>query len=276
MPQEGLHDHVIIAGAGRVGQYIAHVFQRLDMRFVTIELDQRRMEESKSRKWPTVYGDAAQPPVLEAAGIYSARLLLITTPVIGVTQSVVEQVRRMRPTLHIVARAEGKEPMELLHALGVYEVVQPEFEAALEIVRQALLHLEVAPAEIQGYTDAVRQELYAPLYDASTDYAMLSGLHNAQRLLQLMWVELAEGSEMVGHTLGELGIRTRTGVSVVAVLREGRLLTNPVLSHRFAAGDMVAILGDGDQRGAFGAWAGGAAVPVVPPPLREPSLRPTS
>ena len=269
LPPEGLHDHVIIAGAGRVGQYVAHVLQRLNMRFVTVELDQRRMEESKSQRWPTVYGDAAQPPVLEAAGIHQARLLLITTPAISVTQAVVEQVRRLRPTLHIVARAEGKEPMELLHALGVYEVVQPEFEAALEIVRQALLHLQVSTTEIQEYTDAVRHELYAPLYNMSDDYAMLSSLHNAQRLLQLMWVELAEESEMVGHTLGELGIRTRTGVSVVAVLHGGKLLANPALSYRFAAGDMVAILGDSAQRAAFAAWAGGNAVPVVPPTLND-------
>ncbi len=271
MPPDGLHDHVIIAGAGRVGQYVAQVLQRLNLRFVTIELDQRRMEESKSHRWPTVYGDASQPLVLEAAGIHQARLLLITTPAIGVTQAVVEQVRRLRPTLHIVARAEGKEPMELLHALGVYEVVQPEFEAALEIVRQALLHLQVPATQIQEYTDAVRHELYAPLYGASDDYATLSRLHNAQRLLQLVWVELAEQSEMVGHTLGELGIRTRTGVSVVAVLHEGKLLTNPPLSYRFAAGDLVAILGDGDQRAAFAAWAGGNAVPVVPPPLMRNS-----
>ncbi len=265
LPAEGLHDHVIIAGAGRVGQYVAQVLQRLNLRFVVVDLDQRRVEECKAQHVPVIFGDASQGPVLEAAGIHQARLLLLTTPAISVNQAVVEQVRRMRPTLHIVARAEGREPMELLHALGVYEVVQPEFEAALEIVRQALLHLQVPATQIQEYTDAVRHELYAPLYDVSDDYATLSRLHSAQRLLQLAWVELAEQSEMVGHTLGELGIRTRTGVSVVAVLHEGKLLTNPPLSYRFAAGDLVAILGDGDQRAAFAAWAGGNAVPVVPP-----------
>jgi K+/H+ antiporter YhaU regulatory subunit KhtT len=59
----------------------------------------------------------------------------------------------------------------------------------------------------------------------------------------------------VGHTLGELHIRTRTGVSVVAVLAEGKTIPNPGLSHRFVDGELVAILGTQEQRGAFVAWA---------------------
>jgi CPA2 family monovalent cation:H+ antiporter-2 len=54
--------------------------------------------------------------------------------------------------------------MEILYRHGVYEVVQPEFEAGLEITRQALLHLNIPAAEIQRFTDGIRQELYAPLY----------------------------------------------------------------------------------------------------------------
>ncbi len=56
------------------------------------------------------------------------------------------------------------EQLEALRQLGVYEAVQPEFEAGLEIVHQALAHLNVPSVEIEQLTDAVRRELYAPLY----------------------------------------------------------------------------------------------------------------
>lgn len=254
-PKEELDAHVVIAGAGRVGQYVAQVLQRLDLHFVAVELDQWRVEECKAAGIPVIYGDAAQPPVLTAAAISRARLLLITTPVISVTQAVVEQVHRMAPDLHIVARAEGLEPMQTLHELGIYEVVQPEFEAALEIVRQAMLHLSIPTTEIQRYTDAVRQELYAPLYSRQPDYATVVQLQNAQHLLGLEWATLPAESPLVGHTLGELHIRSRTGVTVVAVLVEGKTVPNPTLSHRFIATEMVAILGTHEQRAAFVAWA---------------------
>jgi CPA2 family monovalent cation:H+ antiporter-2 len=172
-----------------------------------------------------------------------------------VTQSIVEQVHRMAPDLHIVARAEGLEPMQTLHELGVYEVVQPEFEAALEIARQAMLHLSIPMTEIQRYSDTVRQELYAPLYSRLPDYAMVVQLQNAQRLLGLEWVTLPAESPLVGHTLGELHIRSRTGATVVAVLVAGNTVPNPTLSHRFVASELVAVLGTNEQRATFVAWA---------------------
>jgi len=246
-----LGGHVVIAGAGRVGQYVAQVLQRLGLRFVAVELDQNRVEECKKAHIPVIYGDAAQPPVLAAAKIEQARLLLITTPAIAVTQAVVDQVRHMAPDLHIVARAEGLDSLQTLQDQGVYEVVQPEFEAALEIARQALLHLSIPAAEIQRYTDAVRRERYAPLYSRLPDYAMITQLQNAQHLLGLDWHTLHPNSALVGCTLGESQIRTRTGVSIVAVIREGRLLTNPGLSHRFVGGEKVAVLGDAEHTDAF-------------------------
>jgi len=251
LPVEGVRDHVIIAGAGRVGQYVAQVLQRLELAFVAVELDQNRVEECKTAGFPVIYGDAAQEPVLAAAGVAEARLILITTPAIAVTQAVVAQVRRTRPDLHIVARAEGIEPLHTLHDLGIYEVVQPEFEAALEVMRQALLHLSYTPDEIQRFTDDVRQGHYAPLYAAQPDYATVARLQSAHRLLEIEWFVLADASPLAGRTLAQLDVRAQTGALVVAALRQERLLPNPDADHRFAPGDLLAVVGDGDQRAAF-------------------------
>ncbi len=255
LPKGELDAHVVIAGAGRVGQYVAQVLTRLNLHFVAVELDQWRVDECKAASIPVIYGDATQFVVLEAAAIHHARLLLITTPAISVTQAVVEQVRRMAPNLHIVARAEGVEPMKILHELGVYEVVQPEFEAALEIVRQAMLHLSIPATEIQRYTDTVRQELYQPLYARLPDYATVMQLQNAQQLLDVEWTTLPAESPLLGRTLGESQIRSRTGATIVAVLVEGTALPNPGLGHRFAMGEMVACFGSHEQRAAFIDWA---------------------
>ncbi len=75
----------------------------------------------------------------------------------------------MNGKLHIVARCDGRENMRILRKLGVRGVVQPEFEAGLEITRQALLALAISDSEIRHFTDQVRQELYAPLYQDEDD-----------------------------------------------------------------------------------------------------------
>jgi CPA2 family monovalent cation:H+ antiporter-2 len=251
IPQTGLKDHVVIIGAGRVGRYVAQVLQRLELALVLVDLDYRRIEQVKSIGYPIVYGDATQPIVLEAANLHHARLLLVAIPNVIITQSVVEQVRLINPKLHIVARVEGLDLLKSLHQLGVYEVVQPEFEACLEMTRQALLHLNIPAPEIQRFTDAVRQELYAPLYQAQDEYHLIAQLQNASRLLEMNWVLFPADSPLIGRTIRESAIRRQTGVSVVGIMRDGVLSPNPDTTYRFASGDFVAVMGSPQQLATF-------------------------
>jgi CPA2 family monovalent cation:H+ antiporter-2 len=164
LPETGLHHHVIIAGAGRVGSYVANVLKSLHITFVVIEYDSRQISRLKEAGIPLVYGDAGQPIVLNAAGIEHAKLLIITTPSAIVTKTIVEKSRHVNLKLKIVARAENIDQIQILHDLGVNEVIQPEFEAGLEVTRQTLLSLDIDAADVKRFTDQVRQESYAPLY----------------------------------------------------------------------------------------------------------------
>jgi len=257
LPKTGLHGHVVIAGGGRVGLYVAQVLQRMGLSFVIVELDFRRVEDAKAAGYSVIFGDATQSVVLEAAAVDEARLVLVTVPSVFTAQLVVDAVRLLNPSLHIVARAEGLNQMQTLHSHGVYEVVQPEFEAGLEMTRQALLHLNLPINEIHLYTDRVRQELYAPLYESHSEYTSLAQLQNVARLLDVNWVDLPGQSALVGCTLSECHIRRRTGASVVGVMRDGNFTPNPPPDHRFQAGDWLAVMGSGEQLGAFGELVAG-------------------
>lgn len=251
LPETGLRNHVIIAGGGRVGQYVAQVLQRLELAFVIVEMDYRRVTQAKDENFPVIYGDASQEIVLEAAKVNQACLVLITTPAVITTQTIVDKVRHSNPTVHIVARAEGVEQMQVLHDHGVYEVIQPEFEAGLEITRQALLHLNIPATEIQRFTDTIRRELYAPLYHTHDEYQTIAQLQNASHLLELSWIRLTADSPLIGRNIQELKIRSRTGVSVVGVMRDGELYPNPDAAYQFTIGDLVAVMGNSEQLAAF-------------------------
>jgi len=251
LPEKELGDHIVIAGGGRVGLYVAHVVQQLGLGLILIELDQRRVEQAKQAQLPVIYGDASQEVVLEAAHVAHARLVLVTTPAIETTHAIVTQVNRLHPGVHIVARAEGVEAMQALQEQGVYEVVQSEFEASLEITRQALLHFDISPTEIQKFTDTIRQKLYAPLYESHGKYQVVAQLQNATRLLEVSWVSLPAGSSLVGQTIEAAKVRTLTGASVVGILHEGELYANPERSYRFSEGDWVAVMGNIEQLATF-------------------------
>ncbi len=255
LPDAGLKDHVVIAGAGRIGLHVARVLRRMNLSFVLIELDYRVVEERKAAGFPVIYGDASQEVVLEAASIHTCCLLLVTTPALVVARSIVEKSRELNPKLEIVARSGGVDQMLTLFELGATEVVLPEFEAGLEMTRQALAHLHVPTAEILRYSDAVRRELYAPIREVDADLKDVLFLQSAGDLLELNWVLLNQESPLKGHSLKDLAVRSRTGVSVVGVLRQGTFHPNPNPEFRFEAGDMVGVIGTLEEFAAFENWA---------------------
>ncbi len=245
------NNHVVIAGYGRVGRFIAHLLQDFGQSFVVVDNNPERTEDVRNEGFPMVFGDATAEPVLEAAGVAKARLVVVTVPDALNARLVVERVQRINPTVHITARAATAAALEELGQLGVYEVVQPEFEAGLELGRQALLHLGVGASEILRFSDRIRRELYEPIADGSADQEFLSRLHRTSRMLETEWVHLPEDSAIVGMTIGELQIRSSIGASVVAIIRGEEVLPNPGPEVAFQVGDVVGVLGTPEQRAAF-------------------------
>jgi CPA2 family monovalent cation:H+ antiporter-2 len=251
LPPEGLRGHIVLAGGGRVGQHIARLLRQLEVPFVIIEISHSRREECKNLGFPTIYGDASQQVVLEAANLKAAEQLLITLPNITSVEGIVRYAHQRYPALNVVVRAEGVAQMRELYADGVYMVILPELEAGLEIARQALLHLKLPIPVIQRYTDALRREHYHPVAELSKEHQELLLLKNARELLELSWERLAPESLMAGQSIRDLDIRRATGVSIVGVLRAGDFTPNPAADFVLAAGDLVAILGRSGQGAAL-------------------------
>jgi CPA2 family monovalent cation:H+ antiporter-2 len=252
VPDSGLQGHVIVVGAGRVGSSLAATLKHLQLPFVLIETEHRRFELAKQLGHPIVFGDASQPTVLEAAGIEAARLVLVTTPDFLSARTVVEHARRLNAEADVVVRAENFEAMDALHRLAVTEVVQPEFEASLEMTRQALLHLDVPTPEILELTDQLRADRYAPTYGRHPQrYGELARLGAASRLLDLRWVRVGGHSSLSGRSIGTLQVRSTLGVSIVGIVRNGLLTSNPGPDQVLMEGDIAAVVGSRQQLSTF-------------------------
>jgi CPA2 family monovalent cation:H+ antiporter-2 len=251
LPETGLKDHVVIVGYGRVGSFVARLLRDLEQSFVVVDMDPGRVDAARESGCPIVYGDASAEPVLEAAGVREARLVLVTVPDAVGARLVVERVRALKPDGRIVARSTSAEQLKDLSSLGVYEAVQPELEAGLELGRQALAHLGIEAGEIQRFSDRARRELYAPITKQSADRESLSRLRRASEMIETDWIELPDDSPLTRKKIGDLGVRTRTGASIVAVVRGEEVVANPGPEFALAPGDTLGVLGSADQRAAF-------------------------
>jgi CPA2 family monovalent cation:H+ antiporter-2 len=251
VPERGLRDHVVIAGYGRVGTFVARLLGRLERPFVVVDSNPGRTDEARDSGYPTVFGDAGTVAVLEAAGVRRARLVIVTIPDPVGARLVVERVRSINPNVHVVVRSTTVEQLDELGRLGVYEAVHPESEAGLELGRQALYHLGVTVGDIQRFADEVRRELYAPITRQGVDDDLLAQLRRASREIETEWVRLPESDTVAGKTIGELRIRSGTGASIVAVVRGEEVMPNPGPEVALRAGDLVGVLGTPDQRATF-------------------------
>ena len=241
VPAEGLADHVVIAGGGRVGTHVAGVLRALGLQFVMIELDHRRMELARDAGLPVIFGDASQEVVLHAAQVEQACLLLITTPGVVTSRAVALHARQVNPDLDVVARCSDLESLPILRELQVTEVVLPELEASLEMLRQALLHFGLPVNEIQRHTEGLRHQVTGA--GRTGPQKVLAQLRDAEGQFALRWWRIPAASPLADKSIGELDIRRRTGASVVGVIRGDALTPNPGPSFRLAAEDMLALLG---------------------------------
>jgi CPA2 family monovalent cation:H+ antiporter-2 len=247
IPESGLNNHVIIAGCGKVGCQVAKALTQLKIPFLFIELDSRVVNEIKKTKQAVVFGDASQAPVLEAASIKNARMVLITTPATIITQSIAELCLKLKPDICLLAKASDEEQMRYLFQLGVNEIVQPEFEAGLEISRQALQRLGVPPMKILQFTNELRHSSYDLKNETGKEYLLLSNLRRASDLLELSWVLIPENSPVVGQSLKSLQVRKTMGVSIVSVIHKRKVITNPSTDYCFSKDDFLAVMGDSAQ-----------------------------
>ncbi len=256
IPHTGLKDHVVIAGGGRVGQHIARVLTQLDFPFVLVEFNHQRMLECKDSNFPVIYGDMTQPTVMEASEIVNSRLVIITTPSIMIIQSIVKLAHHLKPELKIISRAEGVDQMRELYKRGIYMAVLPEMEAGLAMARQALFQLDIPAAAIQEYTDLVRKELYTPIYESSKDNEIFSKFDNMKNMLEISWVTLGRESPLVSRSIKELAIRSQTGASIVGIAKGTELYPNPKADYLFKGGDLIAVMGNQQERNEFKKMAG--------------------
>lgn len=160
-PATGLRDHVVIAGCGRTGAAVAKVMQSAQVPLTVIELNHSRFRELSEAGIPAVWGDVTREEVQRAAKLEAARVLVIAVPDANTAQLAIQQARLLNAEIAVVARATREADVQRLSKIGVDQVVQPEFEGGIEMVRQALERYPLSGDEIQQCTDSVRGQLYS-------------------------------------------------------------------------------------------------------------------
>ena len=245
--RQSMEAHVVIVGYGRVGRHIVSLLGEMEIPHLVVEADSHRVEELDRLGVPSLYGDAANSEVLTHAGLAHARALVVAGPDEDASALVVTAARDLAPDLPIIARAASEDGTKRLTQLGAQDVIHPELEGGLEIVRHTLLQLGFPLQEIYYYTDAVRRDHYDLQLNTEEEHRLLHALLDAAKGIEIKWFRLSNGSHLVGQTLANANLRAQTGASVVALFREGYLIANPKSNTLFQPGDRIGLIGDKEE-----------------------------
>jgi CPA2 family monovalent cation:H+ antiporter-2 len=152
---------VVICGYGRVARELVDALEKRGLRYVVVEYNPSIVRELRDRRVPVVYGDAANPVVLEHANVAQAALLAVLIPDVTTVERAVRYAREIKnPSLHVVARVAQASDVERLHRAGASAIVQPEFEAGVEVIRLVLRRYGISDRELGHLVAGRRAAVY--------------------------------------------------------------------------------------------------------------------
>jgi CPA2 family monovalent cation:H+ antiporter-2 len=86
--------------------------------------------------------------------------VVITTTQDELLPQMVDEIKKTRADVPIVVRVEEVEDISTLSSLSVTEIVQPQLEVGLEMVRQSLLSLRIDEETVSSHLSQLRAERY--------------------------------------------------------------------------------------------------------------------
>jgi monovalent cation:H+ antiporter-2, CPA2 family len=153
----GLQGHAIIVGYGRVGGLIGEALKALELPFVVIEEDRRRVEQLRKRGIAAVYGDATAAGVLDAAHVNRARLLIIAAPRGFQTQRILDIAWQANPRIDTAVRAHSIGELGLLERQNVGIAIMGERELALGLLDYAFRSLGLSDEKAYSVARSMRK-----------------------------------------------------------------------------------------------------------------------
>jgi CPA2 family monovalent cation:H+ antiporter-2 len=235
--------HVIVVGYGLNGQNLAQVLKEVSIPYRVLEMDPDLVHSAKTGGEPISFGDGTRPEILQQVGIDKARVLVVAISDPATTARLVSQARRLRTDLYIIVRTRYVAEIDHLYRLGANQVIPEEFETSVEIFARVLQEYHIPRNVISLQVDLIRREHYGTLRGIRLQGKRLDALSQFLVGTTSDIFSIVEASPAIGKSLEEINLPLRSGVSVIAVVRDGKSYPNVGNDFKLAVGDMLVLLG---------------------------------
>lgn len=129
---------VIIAGFGVVGRNLAEHFAARKIPYHIVDLNATTVVKQNQLGRRTIFGDIANPEVLESAGIHEAEAIVLTIPDDAATLRACKAIRSMREDIYIAVRTSYLSRAIAALEVGADHVTIEEVVTAQDMARQVV------------------------------------------------------------------------------------------------------------------------------------------
>jgi len=240
---ENLHGHVIIAGFGLNGSNLARVLKETGIKYIVTELNPDTVKKEKTKGEKIIYGDISKDEVLNAIKIDKASIIVYAISDPAVTKRSLTLVKKLNPQIYALVRTRYVNEVDELRKLGADDVIPEEFETALQIFRKVLERFHIPLNVIMQQTTLLREESYSFLRKEGADISAFSHLDEilAQGLTETYYVN--NQNPHINKNLTEINLRAKTDATIIAIVREGKTISNPSAKEKILAADTLVIYG---------------------------------
>jgi TrkA domain protein len=91
----------------------------------------------------------------------------------------------------------------------------------------------------------------AEIFDGTYFHPIAEDINDALEGARIKWVQLPTNSSLAGQTIADAQIRSRTGVSIIAIQRGERTISNPDKDEVVAGNDVLVVVGTDEQHSEF-------------------------
>ncbi len=220
---DGISQHAIICGYGRIGQILAQELSVSKFPFVVVDLDDERLALAEERGHLFVRGSATEEETLQRAHIERAIVLATVLPQDTLNVFITLTARNLNRHLRIIARGEQPSTEKKLRQAGADEVVLPASIGGTRIA-----HSITRPATMKFLGDN-RGLISEELKNLGVEIDEL---------------RLHKHTHLVGRTILELQNLSEGHLLVIALQRaDGSVLRSGFMEEKLHEGDAVIIIG---------------------------------
>jgi trk system potassium uptake protein TrkA len=207
-------EQVMVIGLGRFGSAVARELERLGHQVLAIDRGEQQVNDISSDVTHALQLDAADEDALRSAGAGDFQTAIVAISTDAEPSIFATMVLKRLGVRTVIAKAGSQLHAEILSRVGADRVVLPERETGLR-----LAHSFNVPNVID-YLDV------APNFGIE---------------------KIRPPASFIGKSLGDLDLKTRLGLTPIALRRGQQVFVNPARDERVAEGDELILIGRDDK-----------------------------